>query len=203
MFVAGVHNDVQQPRKRLKFENVPTLLLLVRTRIASLTDYRSLEDTKSINAEGYVSQQSSTPEKLKEKFFPRVETSQRLPRLAVKWLDQLRHRTALLKMSLLCFTTNSVLVLAFLYFILCEVFVMCLYTFVYKLKIVTGLPWECFQISILYVVVASSLPFLLFLYHYALLFAAKQCFQLLRLHFSPVSKQHDHTACRYVPGADY
>ena len=50
-----------------------------------------------------------------------------------------------------------------------------LYTFVYKLKIVTGLPWECFQISILYVVVASSLPFLLFLYHYELLFAAKQC----------------------------
>ena len=136
---------------------------------------RSLEDIKSLNAEGYISQQSSTPEKLKGKFFPRVETSRRLPRLAVKWLDQLHHHTALLKMSFLCFTTNSVLVLGFLYFILCEVSVHVLYTFVYKLKIVTGLPWECFQISILNMVVASSLPFLLFLYHYALLFAAKQC----------------------------
>ena len=51
----------------------------------------------SVRAKGYVSQQSSTQEKLKRKFFPLVETPQRSPRLAVKWLDRLHSRTALLK----------------------------------------------------------------------------------------------------------
>ena len=44
--------------------------------------------------------------------------------MAVKRLDRLRSRTALLKVcqhSFLCFTTNGVLVLAFLFLILCEI----------------------------------------------------------------------------------
>ena len=46
---------------------------------------------------------------------------------------------------------------------------MCLYTFAYKLKIVTRLPWEHYQILIFCVVVACSFPFLPLLRHYALL----------------------------------
>ena len=113
--VPGAHNDVraegkgrsvQRPRKRLKFENVLTvvlLLFLVRTSIVSLTDDSASKAAKivvrhkivSVRAEGYASQQSSTPEKLKGKFFCRVETSPEV--LAVKQLDQLRCCTALLK----------------------------------------------------------------------------------------------------------
>ena len=51
----------------------------------------------SLRVEGYVSQQSSTPEKPKGKLFPWVETSQKSPCLAVKRLDWIRSRTALLK----------------------------------------------------------------------------------------------------------
>ena len=72
---------MQQPRKRLKFENVLTvvpLLFLARTRIASLTNYSASKVAKivlrhkivSVRAEGYVSQQLSTPEKPKGKLFP-------------------------------------------------------------------------------------------------------------------------------------
>jgi len=89
LLLSGAHNDVraegkgrsvQQPR-RLKFENVLTvvpLLFLARTRIASLTDYNASKVANivvrhkivSVRAEGYVSQQSSTPEKPKGMFFP-------------------------------------------------------------------------------------------------------------------------------------
>ena len=82
----GAHNDVraegkgrsmQRPRKRLKFENVLTVVL-ARTSTASLTDDSASKVAKivvkhkigSVRAEGYVSQQSSTPEKPKGKFFP-------------------------------------------------------------------------------------------------------------------------------------
>jgi len=85
--LAGAHNDVraegkgrsvQRPRKRLKFENVLTvvlLLFLARTRIASLTDYSASKVAKivvthkivSVRAEWYVSQQSSTPGKTEGK----------------------------------------------------------------------------------------------------------------------------------------
>jgi len=85
----GTHNDVraegkgrsfQRPCKRLKFENTLTLvplLFLARTHIASLTDYGASKVAKivvshkivSVRAEGYVSQQTSKPEKLKGKFF--------------------------------------------------------------------------------------------------------------------------------------
>ena len=49
----------------------------------------------------------------------------------------------------------------------------CLYKFAYKLKIVTGLQWECFQILIFCMVVACSFPFLPLLRHYALLVLVK------------------------------
>ena len=114
---AGVHNyvraegkgsNVQRSRKRLKFENVLTvvpLLFLACTRIASLTDYSASKVAKivvrhkivSVSVEGYVSQKSSTPEKPKGKFFPWLETPQRSPHLAVKRLDRLRSDTALHK----------------------------------------------------------------------------------------------------------
>jgi len=88
--VSGAHNDVrvegkgrsvQRPRKRLKFENVLTLvplLFLARTSIASLTDDSASKAAKivlrhkivSVRAERYVSKQSSTPEKPKGEFFP-------------------------------------------------------------------------------------------------------------------------------------
>jgi len=72
---------MQQLRKRLKFENVLTvapLLFLAHTSISSLTDNSASKAAKivvrhkivSVRAEGYVSQQSSTPEKLKGEFFP-------------------------------------------------------------------------------------------------------------------------------------
>ena len=94
--------SVQRPHKRLKFENVLMVVSLL-THIASLTDYSDSKVAKivvrhkivSVRAEGYASQQSSTPEKLKGKFFCRVETSPEV--LAVKQLDQLRCCTALLK----------------------------------------------------------------------------------------------------------
>ena len=79
--VPGVHNDiraegkgrrVQRTRKRLKFENVLTvvpLLFLARTSIASMTNDSASKAAKivrhkivSIRAEGYVFQQSSTPD---------------------------------------------------------------------------------------------------------------------------------------------
>ena len=71
---------MQLPRKRLKFENILTvvwLLFLACTRIASLTDYSTSKVARIVvrhkvvfvRAEGYVSQQSSTPEKPKGKFF--------------------------------------------------------------------------------------------------------------------------------------
>jgi len=88
----GAHNDVraggkgrsvQRPRKkkRLKFENVLTVVLilfLTRASIASLTDDSASEAEKivlrhklvSLRAEGHISQQSSTPEKPKGEFFP-------------------------------------------------------------------------------------------------------------------------------------
>ena len=68
---------MQQPRKRLKFEYILTVVL-AHISIASLNDYGASKAAKivarhkivSIRAEGYVSQQSPTPEKLKGKFFP-------------------------------------------------------------------------------------------------------------------------------------
>jgi len=79
--VEGKGRHVQQPRKRLKFENILTvvlLLFLAHTSIASLTDDSTSKAAKivarhkivSVRAEGYVSQQSSTPEKPKGEFFP-------------------------------------------------------------------------------------------------------------------------------------
>jgi len=70
---------VQQPHKRLKFENILTvvpLLFSAYTCIASLTDYSKVakivgrHKIETVSAKGYVSQQSSTPEKPKEKFLP-------------------------------------------------------------------------------------------------------------------------------------
>jgi len=87
--VPGAHNDVraegkgrsvQRPRKRLKFENVLTvvpLLFLAHTSIVSLTDDSASKVAEiivrhkivSVRAEGYVSQQSSTPESQRESIF--------------------------------------------------------------------------------------------------------------------------------------
>jgi len=71
---------MQRPHKRLKFENILTvvpLLFLAHTSIASLTNNSTSKAAKivvrhkivSVRAEGYVSQQSSTPEKPKGEFF--------------------------------------------------------------------------------------------------------------------------------------
>jgi len=71
---------MQRPCKRLKFENILTvvlLLFLARTSISSLTDDSASKVAKIIvrhkivfvRAEGYVSQWSSTPEKPKGEFF--------------------------------------------------------------------------------------------------------------------------------------
>jgi len=89
LLLAGAHNDVRvegkgrsvQPRKRLKFKNflkVVPLLLLAHTSIASLTNDSTNKAAKVVvrhkivfvRAEGYVSQQASTPEKPKGKVFP-------------------------------------------------------------------------------------------------------------------------------------
>jgi len=72
---------MQRPHKKLKFENILTvvpLLFLAHTSIASLTDDSASKAAKivvrhkivSIRAEGYVSQQSPTPEKPDGEFFP-------------------------------------------------------------------------------------------------------------------------------------
>ena len=102
--VPGAHNDVraegkgrsvQRPRKRLKFENVLTvvlLLFLVRTSIVSLTDDSASKAAKivvrhkivSVRAEGYVSQQSSTPESQRESIFHEWKCPRGLLALAVK-----------------------------------------------------------------------------------------------------------------------
>ena len=94
---------------------------LVRTRIASLTDYSKVPKITGRH-KIHKCRRIRFPAVINfRKAEEKVKMSRRLPHLAVKWLDQLCHRTALLKLSFLCFTTNSVLVLAFLYFILCEV----------------------------------------------------------------------------------
>jgi len=69
-----------------------------------------------------------------------------------------QHFSRSVTISILCFTTYSVLVL---FLVLCEVSVHVydyMYTFVYKLKVVMGLQWEHFQILIFCVVVARSFP---------------------------------------------
>ena len=92
---------------------------LVRTRIASLTDYSKVPKITGRH-KIHKCRRIRFPAVINfRKAEEKVKMSRRLPRLAVKWLDQLCHCTALLKLSFLCFT--SVLVLAFLYFILCEV----------------------------------------------------------------------------------
>jgi len=84
----------QRPLKRLKFENVLTvvpLLFLACTSIASLTDDSASKAAKiiarlkivSVRAEGYVSQWSSTPEKSKGEFF---FTSENTPEVSLVWL---------------------------------------------------------------------------------------------------------------------
>ena len=102
LHVAGAHNDVraegketsvQRPHKRLKFENVlmvVLLLLLARTSIASLTDDSASKVAKivvrhkivSLRAEGYVSQRSSTQVK------SRSESSyhENAPEVSSPWL---------------------------------------------------------------------------------------------------------------------
>ena len=105
------------------------LLFLARTSIASLTENSTSKAAKivvrhkivSVRAEWYVSQQSSTPEKPKGKFFQWVEMPQRSPRLVVKRLDHyvvVQHFSRSVTVTFFCFTTNSVLVL---FLVLCEV----------------------------------------------------------------------------------
>ena len=76
-----------------------------------------------IRAEGYVSQQSPTPEKPKGEFFPWVETSQRSPGSGCEEAGSInfqvvQHFSRSVTIFFLCFTTNSVLVL---FLVLCEV----------------------------------------------------------------------------------
>ena len=148
--------------------------------IASLTDDSTSKAAKivvrhkivSVRAEGYVSQQSSTPESRRESSFRKWKRFGGLPPLAVKRLDRLRSRTALLKVCHRFLPKHSVLVL---FLVLCEVSV---HVFVHvrvRAKIVTGLPWERFPTLIFCVVVARSFPFLPLLQvcHYAFLVSPK------------------------------
>ena len=90
-----MHNNVRAEGKgrsiqKINILTVVPLLFLACTRIASLTDYSASKVAKTVlrhkivskRAEGYVSQQSSTPEKPKGKFFPGVER----PRGLFTWL---------------------------------------------------------------------------------------------------------------------
>ena len=176
----GKGRSVQRRHKRLKFENVLTvvpLLFLAHTSIASLTDDSASKAAKivvrhkiiSVRAEGYVSQQSSTPESWRESSFHEWKRPRGLLTLAVKRLDRLHSCTALLKVChhfLPLLTTNSVLVL---FLVLCEVSVHVFVHVCIQAIIVTGLPWERFQILIFCVVVVRSFLFLPLLRHYVLL----------------------------------
>jgi len=84
---------MQEPRKRIKSENILTdslVTILAHTCIASLTDYSNRKVAKIIvrctrvpvRAKGYVSQQSSPPEKMKGKFFHEWKC----PRGLLAWL---------------------------------------------------------------------------------------------------------------------
>ena len=87
-----------------------------------------------------------------------METLWSSPHLAMKQLDQLGCHKALLKVChhvFLCFTINGVLVLAFLFLILCEVSVQMFAHVHIQAKNINGLPSECFQILIFWVVVFS------------------------------------------------
>ena len=99
--------------------------------ITSLTDYSKVakiterHKIASLTAEGCFPAVINS-RKAEGKVCPWVETLWRSPCLAVKWLVHLCCHTALLKVvtvSFLCFTTNCVLVLAYLFLVLCEVFV--------------------------------------------------------------------------------
>ena len=74
-----------QPKDRAPYNTSKVAKIILRHKIVSL------------RAKGYVSQQSSTLEKPKGKFFPWVEMPQRSSRLAMKLLDRLCSHTALLK----------------------------------------------------------------------------------------------------------
>ena len=133
----GKGRSMQRPRKRLKFENILTvvwLLFLACTRIASLTDYSTSKVARIVvrhkvvfvRAEGYVSQQSSTPEKPKGKFFCEWKRlTGLLACLWSGWIDYVhvvvQHFSRSVTISFLCLTTNGLLVLAFLFLVLCGV----------------------------------------------------------------------------------
>ena len=160
---------------------VVSSLFLALAHIASLTNYSDRKVAKivvrhkimSVRAEGYVSQQLSTPENPKGKFSCEWKRpSGLLAWLWRGWIDYavVQHLSRSVTMS---FLTNGVLVLAFLSFFVKSPYT-CFYKFAYKLKIVTGLPWERFQILIFCMVITCYFPFLLLLRHYALLRKAIQ-----------------------------
>ena len=152
----------------------------MRTHIASLTDYSKVAKIAGrhkivsvhVSAEGCVSQQSSTPEKLKRKVFPLVKCpGGLLAWLWNHWIDYvvIRHFSRSITVSFLCFSTNSVLVLAFLFLVLCEVPIHLFVHVHLQAKNSNGTTMETFSILIFCVVLAHPLPFLPLLCHYVLL----------------------------------
>ena len=87
------------------------------------------------------------------------------------WIDYIviQHGSRSVTMSFLCFTTNGVLVLAFLFLILCGVSIhMFIHICVQAINIKGTTVGERFQILIFCVVIARSFPFLPLLRHYVL-----------------------------------
>ena len=157
----GAHNDVrvegkgrsvQRSRKRVKFENIPTvvaLLFLVHTCTASLTDYTTVAKV--------VRRHRIVISKCQKICFPAVINFRKpkwkvlsvsgntpevsLLRLWGSWINCVvaQHFSRSVTVSFLCFTTNGVLVVVFSFSSFVESPHTCLYTFAYKLKIVMGL----------------------------------------------------------------
>ena len=174
----GKGRSVQRRHKRLKFENVLTvvpLLFLAHTSIASLTDDSASKAAKivvrpkivSVRAEGHVSQQSSTPE-------GRVfSVSGNVPEVSSLWLWSgwidyvvIQRFSRSITISFLCFTINSVLLFLL---VLCEVSVQVFLHVHVQAKNSNRTTLRAFSNFNLCVVVACSFPFFSLLRHYALL----------------------------------
>ena len=97
------------------------------------------------------------------------------PRLAVKQLDQLCHHTPLLTMSFHCFTTNGVVVLAFLFPTPCQAFVHMFVHVCIQAKNSNGTTVGTFSNFNLMHGCCMLLPFPSTIHHYALLTLHRCC----------------------------
>ena len=126
----GKRRSVQQPCKRLKFENILTvvpLLFLALTRIASLTDYNISKVAKIIvrhkivslgPKDMYPSSHQLQKSRRESSFHEWKRPRGLLAWLWSGWIEYIvvQHFSRSVTISFLFFTTNGVLVLAFLFF---------------------------------------------------------------------------------------